>query len=137
MLHFYCSDFPVTMRKVVFGMILVIGCLPIHTMGACTAQGSCPSVGYFFALGKNMVDKHSLLEFVTEIFTVSSPNECFRRCRLNCQCISFNYRTAQNIGNCELNTENRHLQPFSLHPDPSAQYYDLVIDYNVVVRCKL
>lgn len=109
------------MKKVVFGIILVSCCLPIHTMGTCTAQGSCPTVGYFFALGKNMVDKHSLSEFGIEIVTVSSPNECFRRCRLNCQCISFKYRTTQNRWNCELNAQNRHLKPMSLHPNLNAQ----------------
>ncbi|KAJ7352949.1 hypothetical protein OS493_032888 [Desmophyllum pertusum] len=79
-----------------------------------------------------MVEKHVLSNSVVERFTVSGPKECFRKCRLNCQCISFNYWTTKNVDNCELNKENRHLKPSYLRQDPGAQYYDLVIDYNVV-----
>lgn len=121
----------VTMR-VLFAIILGSGYLATVTKGTCF-QENCPNVGYFFAVGKNIVDKHFLRHSVISKFTVVEPIECFRKCRLECQCISFNYWTTKNEDNCELNYENRYLKPSKLKLQVGAQYYDLVMAYNVVV----
>ena len=117
--------------RVLFAIILGIGYLATYF------QENCANVGYFFAVGKNIVDKHFLRDFVISKFTVLEPMECFRKCRLECKCISFNYWTTKNEDNCELNYENRYLKPSKLRPQAGAQYYDLVMDYNVVVRFTL
>ncbi len=89
--------------------------------------------GYYFTTGRNMVEDHSLYGHVFKKFTVSMPVECFSKCRYDCHCISFNYLTTVNQDNCELNEENKHLKPNALQRKKGSQYYDLVIDYNVVV----
>ena len=63
----------------------------------------------------------------------SSQYSFFGKCRLECQCISFNYWTTKKENNCELNYENRYLKPSELKLQVGAQYYDLVMAYNVVV----
>ena len=120
------------MRKVMFVIILGSCYLATVTMATCF-QENCPNVGYFFAVGKNIVDKHALRSrYIISMFTVLGPIQCFRKCQLECKCISFNYWTTKNENNCELNEENRYLRPSDLKPQPGAQYYDLVMDYNVV-----
>lgn len=89
--------------------------------------------GFYFATGRNMVDNHRLSGYVFKTLTVSMPVECFRKCQANCRCISFNYLTTGSQDNCELNEENKYLKPSALEPRERGQYYDLVIDYNVVV----
>lgn len=101
-------------------------------MGTCF-QENCPNFGFFFSVGKNIVDKHSLRRHVISKLTVLEPIKCFRKCRLGCKCISFNYWTTRNENNCELNYENRYLKPSDLKLQASAQYYDVVINYNVAV----
>lgn len=87
----------------------------------------------FLCRWKNIVDKHALRSlYVISKFTVLGPIECFRKCRLECKCISLNYWMTKKENNCELNKENRYLKPLDLKPQPGAQHYDLVIDYNVV-----
>ena len=98
-----------------------------------SCQGKFLPGGYYFATGTNMVQDHSLSGFVFETSTVSLPVQCFRKCRLNCRCISFNYLTKVNQDNCQLNEENKYLKPSALQPKQGSQYYDLVIDYNSVV----
>ncbi|KAJ7352950.1 hypothetical protein OS493_032889 [Desmophyllum pertusum] len=117
-----------------FVLLVCACCVTAFSMTTCPRQEHCDDVGYSFTLGKNMKDKYALRDYVNARFTVSGPMECFDKCPQNCRCISFNYRTTKNEHNCELNTENRHLKPSYLQPDPGAQYYDLVIDYNAVVR---
>lgn len=118
--------------RVLFAIILGSGYLATVTKGTCF-QENCPNVGYFFPGWKNIVDKHFLRRSVISKFTVLEPIECFIKCRLECQCISFNYWTTKNENNCELNYENRYLKPSELKLQVGAQYYDLVMAYNVVV----
>lgn len=92
--------------------------------------------GFFFATGRNMVENHTLSGYVFETFTVSMPVECFRKCQADCRCISFNYLTTGSQDNCKLNEENKYLKPSALERREGSQYYDLVIDYNVVVSEK-
>ena len=89
--------------------------------------------GFYFATGRNMVDNHRLFGYVFETLTVSMPVECFRKCQADCQCISLNYLTTASQENCELNEENKNTKPSALKPRDGGQYYDLIIDYNVVV----
>ncbi|KAJ7379796.1 hypothetical protein OS493_012542 [Desmophyllum pertusum] len=107
-------------------------------LGVSCTQSSCHGNflpgGFYFAAGRNMVENHWLSGYVFETLTVSLPVQCFRKCRSNCRCISFNYLTTVNQpDNCELNEENKYLKPDALQPKEGSQYYDLVIDYNVVV----
>ena len=81
-----------------------------------------------------MAEDHALFGHVFKILTVSKAVECFRKCRSDCQCISFNYLTTVNQDNCELNEENKYLKPNALQAKQGSQYYDLIIDYIVVVR---
>ena len=94
--------------------------------------------GFFFALGRDMVGNHALYGYAFENLSVTEAVHCFRKCRLDCRCISFNYITKEtNQSNCQLNEQNKYLKPGALKPKEGSQYYDLVIDYNVVVRRNL
>ena len=81
-----------------------------------------------------MVDKHALRYLWFEKHTVARPQKCLRKYLLNCRCVSFNYSPTKNESNCEMNRENRHTAQHALQPDAGAQYYDLVMDSNVLVR---
>ncbi len=102
-----------------------------YTQSSC--HGNDLPGGYCFTTGRNVVQDHSLFGHVFKTLTVSTPVQCFRKCRSDCQCISFNYLTTVNQDNCELNEENKYLKPNALQRKKGSQYYDLVIDYNVVV----
>ena len=93
--------------------------------------------GFFFAPGRHMVNNHALLGHVFDNFTVTEAVECFRKCRCDCLCISFNYLTHVIKNNCELNAENRHTNTTALKPLQGSQYYDLVVNYDIRVRKRL
>ena len=103
-----------------------------YSQSSCHGNRFLPG-GFYFATGRNMVDNHRLFGYVFETLTVSMPVECFRKCQADCRCISFNYLTTASQENCELNEENKNTKPSALKPRDGGQYYDLIIDYNVVV----
>ena len=55
------------------------------------SDGSCHTGGFFFAVGRNMLDNHAVLGHVFKNATVREPIECFEKCQTDCRCISFNY----------------------------------------------
>ena len=108
--------------------------LCIVQMGAQCPYNHCLTGGFFFAPGRHMVDNHALLGHVFDNWTVTGPVECFRKCRCDCRCISFNYLTNVTENNCQLNDENRHTSSSGLKSLQGSQYYDLVINYDIRVR---
>ncbi|CAH3145616.1 unnamed protein product, partial [Pocillopora meandrina] len=115
-----------------FLIILRISLCVARTQSTCS-RNFLPG-GYYFATSSNMETDYSLSGFVFETSTVSLLVECFRKCRLNCRCISFNYQTRVSPDNCELNEANKYLKANALQLKQGSQYYDLRIDYNVVSR---
>ena len=112
----------------------------LHTVqvGSLCPNDKCQLFGgFFFAPGRHMVNNHVLLCHVFVNFTVTEPVECFRKCRCDCRCISFNYLTHVIKNNCELNEENRHTNSTVLKPLQGSQYYDLVVNYDIRVRNRL
>lgn len=105
--------------------------LCIVQMGAQCPYNHCLTGGFFFAPGRHMVDNHALLGHVFDHWTVTEPVECFRKCRCDCRCISFNYLTNVTENNCQLNDENRHTSSSGLKSLQGSQYYDLVINYDI------
>lgn len=101
---------------------------------ALCSNDHCLTGAFFFAPGRHMVNNHVLLGHVFDNLTVKEPIECFRKCRCDCRCISFNYLTNVNENNCELNEENRHTNSSALKPLQESQYYDLVVNYDIKVR---
>ena len=96
-----------------------------------SAKGNCLTGAFYFTDGKNMVDNHSLSGHGITSFNVPELTDCFRACRLDCQCISFNYKQTQNV--CQLNEESRYTNASALGFAEGWQYYDVVIDYNIQV----
>ena len=82
-----------------------------------------------------MVDNHALLGYVIAAFKGLEPIDCFRACRLECRCISFNYY--QMMKYCILNEESRYTNASALMFVKGWHYYDLVINYNKRVRNQL
>jgi len=67
------------------------------------SNGNCPTGGFFFAVGRNMLDNYALLGHVFRNATVKEPIKCFEKCQIDCRCISFNYLKIANEDNCQLN----------------------------------
>ena len=108
--------------------------------GTRSVKGSCLTGGFFFARGRNMVENHALRGHVIANVTATEPIHCFRTCRLDCRCISFNYQHGVSQNNCQLNDENRYTNSSALEFLEGSQYHDLVIDYSITVSlwlCKL
>lgn len=114
-----------------FLIILRISLCVARTQSTCS-RNFLPGV-YYFATSSKMETDYSLSSFVFETSTVSLLVECFRKCRWNCRCISFNYQTRVSPDNCELNEANKYLKANALQLKQGSQYDDLLIDYNVVV----
>ena len=100
-----------------------------------SAKNSCLTGGFFFTPGNSMVDNHALLGYVIADFKSLEPIDCFRACRLECRCISFNYYQAMKY--CILNEESRYTNASALMFVKGWHYYDLVINYNIKVRNQL
>lgn len=98
------------------------------------SDGNCLTGGFFFAVGRNMLDNHALLGHVFKNATVREPIKCFEKCQTDCRCISFNYLKIANEDNCQLNEENKYTKSNALTPKENYQYYNLVIDYSIKVR---
>lgn len=97
-------------------------------------QGKLFYWGILFYRWKNVVDNYALRGNGITSFSVPEPIDCFAACRLECRCISFNYKQTQNL--CQLNEESRYTNASALGFAEGWQYYDLVIDYNVQVGTK-
>ena len=89
---------------------------------------------YYFTRGKDMIENHVLRGHVIANLTAPEPLFCFKACRLECRCISFNFKQSAHQDNCQLNEENRYTNFGALEFAEGWQYYDLVIDYSVRVR---
>lgn len=96
-------------------------------------DGNCLVGGFFFALGRNMLDNHALVGHVFNSNTVTEPMSCFKKCQSDCRCISFNYLPSEKQDNCQLNNENKNTNSSALQPNKGSQYYDLVINYKIRV----
>lgn len=107
--------------------------LHTFTFLATGSNASCPTGGFFFAVGRNMLDNYALLGHVVKNASVREPIKCFEKCQSDCRCISFNYLITTNDDNCQLNEENKNTKFDALRPKENYQYYDLVIDYNIKV----
>lgn len=104
----------------------------VSSFASCS-DGKCLTGVFFFNAGNNLLDNNALLGHGIKNLTASRPMVCFEHCAKDCRCISFNYLTAIDKDNCQLNAESRHTKPEALQPQDGSQYYDLVIDYNIKV----
>ena len=114
--------------------LLVRVCLYTSLFLVTPSHGNCPTGGFFFAVGRNMLDNHALSAYVFKNATVREPVKYFEKCQIDCCCISFNYLKIANENNCQLNEENKNTKSNALRPKENYQYYDLIIDYNIKVR---
>ena len=103
-------------------------------LDALGTNANCFTGEYFFAPERNMVNSHALRGHVFDNFTVTQPIDCFRKCRSDCRCISFNYLTNVKENNCELNEENRYTNFTALKYLEGSEYYDLTMNYDIRVR---
>ena len=119
----------VNLKNVAFQIILYsLRAVPLNS------DGGCLPGAFFFASGRNMVEEHALGGHVIANVTAKEPIRCFKACRLDCRCISFNFQPRGSKSNCQLNEENRYTALGALEFKADWDYYDLVIDYNINVR---
>lgn len=119
------------LKQYIYPFVVEFILLPIFTFLAST-KGSCLTGAFFFTLAKGVVDNHALYGHMIANLTALEPIDCFRACRLDCRCISFNFKQREN--RCQLNDENRHTNSSALGFAEGWQYYDMVMDYNIRVR---
>ena len=100
---------------------------------ALCANDKCLPGGFFFAVGRDMIEDHALLGHVFRNVTVTEPIRCFEECRCDCRCISFNYLATVSQNNCQLNDINMNMSPSDLKPSIGAQNYGLAVNYNIKV----
>ena len=129
-----------TAIRILTNIILTLVQLLVHVLLSavpCVSlceDGKCLTGGFYFAVGRDMVDDHALVGHVIEYVTVTDPIRCFEKCRGDCRCISFNYLITSSKVNCHLNDENvRNTNSSALKQIKGSQYYDLVINYNIRV----
>ena len=94
------------------------------------AEDACMTSAYHFNRGMDTVKNHALRGHVIANVTARKPLFCFDACRLECRCISFNFKQSADQHNCQLNEENRYTNFDALKFAEGWQYYDLVIDYS-------
>ena len=133
-ISFCVSEYMEPMKQYIFSLFVEI-ILLLRVSYPASAKNSCLTGGFFFTPGNSMVDNHALLGYVIADFKGLEPIDCFRACRLECRCISFNYY--QTMKYCLLNEESRYTNTGALTFLKGWQYYDLVINYNIVVRNQL
>lgn len=109
---------------VVYNVIFTAAC----QMKPCTVRQ------YYFSRERDSVENHALCGYSFKNLTVSSHKNCFEQCAWDCRCISFNYLITASKDNCQLNDENRHLNPRALQRKDGHSYHEIGIDYNVKVR---
>ena len=121
----------VNLKNVAFQIILYsLRAVPVDS------DGGCLPGAFFFASGRNMVEEHALGGHVIANVTAKEPIRCFKACRLDCRCISFNFQPRGSKSNCQLNEENRYTALGALEFKAGWNYYDLAIDYGTNVRRK-
>ena len=121
----------VHLKNVAFQIILYsLRAVPVDSDGKCIAGT------FFFAIDRNMVEEHALGGHVIANVTAKEPIRCFKACRLDCRCISFNYQPSGSKSNCQLNEENRYTAVGALEFKAGWNYYDLAIEYGTNVRRK-
>ena len=100
---------------------------------ALCANDKCLPGGFFFAVGRDMIEDHALLGHVFRNVTVTEPIRCFEECRCDCRCISFNYLATVSQNNCQLNDDNMNMSPSDLKPSEGSHHYGLAVNYNIKV----
>lgn len=100
------------------------------------ADHTCLAGGFFFAVGRDMMEDHALVGHMFKNITVTEPMRCFEECRCDCRCISFNYLTSASQENCQLNDDNMSTNRSALKPYKGSQYYGLVVNYNIRVSTR-
>ena len=121
----------VHLKNVAFQIILyALRTVPVNSDGRCIAGA------FFLAFDRNIVEEHALGGHVIANVTVKEPIQCFKACRLDCRCISFNYQPSGSKSNCQLNEENRYTALGALQFKAGWNYYDLAIEYGTNVRRK-
>ena len=122
------------LKDLIFTTALQVILCIVQVEAQCPYNHNCLTGGFFFAPGRHTVNNHALLGHMFDNWTVTEPVECFKKCRCDCRCISFNYLTNVIEYNCQLNDENRHTSSSGLKPLQGSQYYDLVVNYDIRVR---
>lgn len=127
-LHFSLRMSLVWSSKIFFWIVYCV----IFTV-ACQIK-PCTVKQYHFSRERDSVENYALCGYSFKNLTVSSHKNCFEHCAWDCRCISFNYVITANKDNCQLNEENRHLNPGALKRRDGHSYHEIGIDYNVKVR---
>ena len=104
--------------------------LLLQTTLLVNAKDACMTNAYHFNRGRDTVKNRTLRGHVIANVTARKPLFCFDACRLECRCISFNFKQSADQHNWQLNEENSYTNFDALEFAEGWQYYDLVIDYN-------
>ena len=113
-----------------FRLAIEVILLLLQTTLLVNPKDSCMTTAYYFNRVRDTVKNHALRGHVIANVTARKPLFCFDACRLECRCISFNFKQSADQHNCQLNEENRYTNFDALKFAEGWQYYDLVIDYS-------
>ncbi|CAH3137174.1 unnamed protein product [Porites lobata] len=116
-------------RQYVFVLAVEVSLHLLQIIRLASTGDACMT--YYFTRGKDMIENHVLRGHVIANLTAPEPLFCFKACRLECRCISFNFKQSTHQDNCQLNEENRYTSFGALEFAEGWQYYDLVIEYSI------
>ena len=116
-----------------FRLAIEVILLLLQTTLLVNPKDACMTTVYYFNRVRDTVKNHALRGHVIANVTARKPLFCFDACRLECRCISFNFKQSADQDNCQLNEENRYTNFGALEFAEGWQYYDLVYN-NIRVR---
>ena len=79
------------MKGYIYQLALQVIHFTLEILRAASAKRNCFIGAFYFTDGKNVVDNYALRGNGITSFSDPEPIDCFRACRLECRCISFNY----------------------------------------------
>ena len=93
----------------------------------------CSVKQYSFSRERNSVENHALYDHSFKNLTVQSHKDCFENCAWDCRCKSFNFVTRMKQKNCQLNEQDRYVEPGALKRTIGFSYHEIGIEYNIKV----
>ena len=112
-------------------MALIIFLFITSVSAQCLEEDNCEKIDFPNAQDEiRMKRNYSLQSHFLSEHTSSDYYGCFTRCTINCQCLSFNFKSDSGVGsNCQLNEAASYTDPESIKPRIGWTYIEMVRSY--------
>ena len=112
-------------------MVLIIFLLITSVWAQCLEDDNCEKIDFPHAQDEMRMKRNYFLQgHLLSEHSTSDHYGCFTRCSVNCQCLSFNFKSDGNVGpNCQLNGAASYTDPKSIIPKIGWTYIEIVRSY--------